>query len=92
MHSSLEGEALTYPAQAAKMKTKKRKKKRRRKKNNKEEECTAQHDKHGVSECRVEVWPYLERFAEDATKAVKKEEEEEEEEQSRTGLIETRCV
>ena len=65
------------------MKTKKRKKKRRREMNNKEEECTAQHDKHGVSECRFEVWPYLKRFAENATKAVKKEEEEEEEQQSR---------
>jgi len=36
-----------------------------------------------VSECRFEVWPYLERVAEDATKAAKKEEEEEEEKEKK---------
>jgi len=39
--------------------------------------------KYGVPECRFEVWPYLDRFAEDATKAAKHKEEEEEQ-QSRT--------
>ncbi len=46
---------------------------RKKKKKKKAEEFTAQHCKYGVPECRFEVWPYLERFAEDATKAVKAE-------------------